>query len=267
MMAAPRTFSIAGTAFALGLLALGWSGNALGQEIPRRGLSSAPPPAIAAPPPPAVPVANVERRLVPSTAIDDIPPSVALPTAGETLTIPMNSARIVTLPGPAGSVVVANETIADVHFDTSNPNQMFVLSRSVGTTAIFVMDSRGNLLHRAMIRVDADSTSIGDALAELLPSEDVRITAFGSTVFLRGKVRSPALAARAVDVVTRLLPEDNTLVNMLEVQGRQQVILQVRVAEMDRSMAKNLRFQTNLKADTIASWADAACGTRWGSRP
>lgn len=169
------------------------------------------------------------------------------------LIVPLNKAQVIDLPSGATNVVVANEAVADVHLDPANPQQMFILARSIGTTAIFVMDESGNIVHEAAVEVVLDQTPMELALADLMPDEDLKVAVYQGSVFLRGQVSSPAASARAVEIVERLLPEGSSLVNMLKIRGRQQVILQVRVAEMNRQVIKTLRTSMRVDGSTIGA--------------
>ncbi|HEX9568057.1 MAG TPA: type II and III secretion system protein family protein, partial [Rhodospirillales bacterium] len=69
------------------------------------------------------------------------------------------------------------------------------------------------------------------------------VSVFRDSVFLTGKVSSASAARNAVNIVRRFVAADANVTNMLTVTGGQQVILQVRVAEIDRNVRKNLAVE------------------------
>ncbi len=237
-----------GFGFLVALMTAALTGTAAGQEVSRPML---------APPESQAPASTAP---VPIPGIPDGSPESAGQIMNAPLVVSLNKARIINLPVPAARVVVANESIADIHFDPATPRQMFVLARSLGTTSIFVMDEKGKIIHQTAVEVALDPTSIEMALADLLPDESVYITAYQGSVFLRGNASSPAVATRAVDIVEQLLPEGSGLINMMQITGRQQVILKVQVAEMVRTIAKSIRVNSVLETATIGALGGRGIG-------
>lgn len=212
------------------------------QEVPSRQFPTPAPRAATPPPAPApraLPVPTVAAR--PLAAImasgADIPH--VKPENG-VLTVPFNKARIVDLPGPAARVMMINEGIADVYIDSSHPNQFLLLARAMGSTNLFILDAAGKMLFQSEVRVDVDTSALKAALAKILPGEPIEPSAFQGAIFMTGKVRSPRAAAQAMDMAVRFLPMGTEVVNMLKVQGSDQVILKARVAEMSRGVVKDL---------------------------
>jgi pilus assembly protein CpaC len=222
---------------ALGVLACG---AAAAQEVPGRRLVGAPQPAPRALPVPSVSAAPLSVPAGTGTA--DIP-RVA-PENG-VVTVTLNKARIIELPAAAQQVMLINEGIADVHVDRGRPNQLLILPRNLGTTSLMVLDRNGQVVFQSEIRVDVDTSALKAALAKVLPNEAIEATTFHGAIFLTGSVRSPRAAAQAMDLAARFLPQGTELVNMLKVKGSQQVILKVRVAEMSRSVVKDLAVSSN----------------------
>jgi pilus assembly protein CpaC len=196
---------------------------AAAQEVPRRQAAPAPsPPATAAKP------ASPAKM----PAVDG--------TTGEAIVLTLNKARVVALSRPVGKIIVGNEAVADVHFDPSQPTKVYILSKAIGTTNVFFLDRRGETIEHLEVRVAFDENGIKDALKRLMPEEYIDVSAFRDSVFLTGKVRSASAAKNAANIARRFVAADANVTNMLTVIGGQQVILQVRVAEMDRDVRKNL---------------------------
>ena len=154
------------------------------------------------------------------------------------LNVPVNQARSVRLPFKVRDVVIANPAIADVVVKKSD--HVFVFARSVGSTIVYFMDESGDIALKTEVRVKLDTREIVDALKTLLPDADINVTAYRDGVYLRGMVRSADEAANAQDIVRRFVTADADIVNMLKMRAEQQVILKVRVAEVSRTVRKNL---------------------------
>ncbi len=85
------------------------------------------------------------------------------------------------------------------------------------------------------------SIQLKEALYRLLPEEkDLKITATQENVMLSGTVSSTANLAQVLAITESYYPKK--VVNLLEVAGVHQVMLEVRVAEMSRSILKRLGF-------------------------
>ncbi|OHC73416.1 MAG: hypothetical protein A3G18_04920 [Rhodospirillales bacterium RIFCSPLOWO2_12_FULL_58_28] len=205
------------------------------QQVPQRratapslNVAEAPPPGISAAIQPNVPV--IEGAL----------PAV--------LDMSLNMARIINLPAPFQNIVVGNETVANVSYDVDakNNRQAFITARALGTSNIIFLDKNGGIVHQMDVRVGQDSDTIQAALAKLLPDDNIKVSVYRDSAFLTGKVRSSESLTNAVSIARRFVGADINVVNMLSVQGSQQVILQVRVAEMSRTILKELTTTTNL---------------------
>jgi pilus assembly protein CpaC len=92
--------------------------------------------------------------------------------------------------------------------------------------------------------------------ARLIPGSNIKAEVLNDTVILTGTVRSPADAARASSIASRFIvtptPEAETrhkekVINMIAIEGEEQVMLQVVVAEMQRSVLK--QFGINIGAE------------------
>jgi len=183
-------------------------------------------------------------------------PSAATPLAASAVLpklvlLGLNNAKVVTLRVPVSKIVVGNENIADVHVDKANPRQVFIVSKQVGTTNVFFMDQKGVIIHQAEVQVSMNQASLHAALRELLPNEKIEVSIYQDSVFLAGHVRSSAAVADAVRIANRFVGDPSKVTNMLKVTGSQQVILQVRVAEMNRSVRKNLAIDQGISLNSF----------------
>jgi pilus assembly protein CpaC len=164
----------------------------------------------------------------------------AMGNAPVQLDVGQNRAHAFTLDEPVSKIVVGNEAVADVHVDGSNPAQVFVVPRAIGATNVFFMDDNGEIIEQLEIRVTMNDSALRDALKKLLPNENIGVDIYQDSVFLSGNVSSAASVDDAVRIAMRFVADETFVTNMLKVTGSQQVILQVRVTEMDRGTLKQL---------------------------
>jgi len=181
----------------------------------------------------------VEARKTPA-----VPLSAADQPAGTVLTLSLNKARPIDLPGATQDVVVGNPAIADVV--VRNPTQIFLTGHAIGDTNVFFLDGRGQLLRRVEIHVGPDAEGAHAAIAALLPDDDIRVSSVGDSLFLTGKARNQDVVNSARTIARRFVANDANVVNQITLLGAPQVMLRVRVAEMNRDLVKQLGMRSFL---------------------
>ncbi len=212
---------------------LSWT-VATAQEVPkRRPMVSSPGPALTAAP---------RKTAVMKTGSGS--------QSSKIIELSMNMAKVITLPRGISKIIIGNETVADIRFDPAQPTKASVVSKSIGSTNVIFIDKNGNTILQIDVIVTFDNAGIKAALAKLLPDEKIGVSVYGSSIFLAGKVSKPAASASAASIARRFVQEDANVVNLLGVMSGQQVILKVRVAEMDRTTSKNLTADTPFTTTT-----------------
>ena len=162
----------------------------------------------------------------------------------EAITLSLNKARIIELPRRARSVLVSNPLIADVIIRT--PRQLYVLGQQIGDTNVFVLDDDGRQILQLEIRVELDLTGLRQTFASIMPDERVEVIAVNANIVLTGTVRSSQAAEDARRLARRFVDDDDNVINMLRIAADHQVMLRVRIAEMNRSVGKDLGFNTTI---------------------
>jgi len=229
-------------------LVLAWAGilPAVAQEVPqRRALPNVTTHSLANPAvtSPAVASPTVENPAQLAPATTSVTP--------KKIKVGLNKAKVVKLLVPVAKIVVGNEKVADVHVDKANPRQVFVVSKAIGTTNVFFMNQNGVIIHQAEVQVSMNHDALQAALTELMPDEKIDVSVYRDSVFLSGNVRSSAASADAVRIANRFVADPANVTNMLKVTGSQQVILQVRVAEMNRTVRKNLAVDQGISINSF----------------
>lgn len=159
--------------------------------------------------------------------------------ASASLTLSVNKTTDIAVPVRIGDVVVGNSDIADVM--VRSPTQIYVVGRAVGQTNIYLIDHAGKIVRRIDVDVSLDSSAIQEALRQVLPDEhNIHVEAVGDSLYLSGAVRTDLAANNAKALARRYVSQDVNLVNLLKVSNDQQVLLRVKVVEIQRSVLKEL---------------------------
>ncbi|MCA0927743.1 type II and III secretion system protein family protein [Ruegeria profundi] len=154
----------------------------------------------------------------------------------ETLDVPMNRAIVVESETPFAELSIANAGIADI--SSLSDRTIYVLGKAPGLTTLTLFDGAGNLLANVRVRVSPDVSEFKERLRQILPGEPIEVRTANDGIVLSGTISSGAKLARALELAERYAPE--RVSNLMSVGGVQQVMLKVRFAEMNRSVAKSL---------------------------
>ena len=170
-------------------------------------------------------------------------PAVAEPAATE-LTVPVNKSHILKVDQPFAQVSVGNPKIADLV--VLNDRALYVLGREAGTTNVTLFDSRHQPLMVVDVVVGYDADGLKTRLHDVMPAEHLEVRPGRDTLILGGQVSSNQQLTRALAVSEGFAPGHVT--NLLQVKGSQQVMLSVRVAEVSRTVARQLGLKPNVVA-------------------
>lgn len=131
-------------------------------------------------------------------------------------------------------VSVAKPEIADVLVIT--PRQFLIIGKMPGTTSLVYWNDR-DVPKAEEIIVGINLDTVRNDLRKIAPEEDFEITASGNALILTGTVSSNLVQTRVVESAKMYAA---AVVDLLKVVKLEQVLLQIRVAEVDRSLAKEL---------------------------
>ena len=145
---------------------------------------------------------------------------------------------VIDLPADIKDVLVADPKIANAVVRTSR--RAYIIGVTVGQTNIFFFDAEGKQIAGFDIAVTRDLNGVRAALKQAMPDADIRIEGVGDGIMLSGTVASPAEAQQAYDLAARLVGDGTKVVNGITVRGRDQVMLKVTVAEVQRDVIKQL---------------------------
>ncbi|MCE8015762.1 type II and III secretion system protein family protein [Halomonas sp. MCCC 1A17488] len=175
------------------------------------------------------------------------PRSVAMPVEGRSVSVAveLNKAQVLQFPRAVRVVSVGNPEIADLVVMGSR--QLYVLGKSTGTTNVVLWDQSENIQGTLNVTVTHDLEALKSHLHVLLPDESIQVRSSQDGIVLSGSVSSAQRLETALQLAQRFAGgEEGTVLNLMQVGGAQQVMLDVKVAEVSRSLVKRLEANFNV---------------------
>jgi len=156
-------------------------------------------------------------------------------TAGKSMVFPLSEKAV--------RISIANPEVADVML--VNPKEVYLLGKKTGTTNLFVWSAGGGTSLRD-VTVGVDTHALQSKLREWVPSVDnLQVDAVADTLVLRGQVND-ALKVQRIVSLAEAFSGGKKAINMLRVEGGQQVMLEVKVAEVSKTLLDELGVDMNL---------------------
>jgi len=180
------------------------------------------------------------------------------------LTVPIYKSRVVTLSTPAKRVSIGNPDIADVLIIGSG--ELYILGKDLGATNVLLWDRNDQLIAAIAVSVTHDLDTLRKLIASTLPGEKIQVASGQRNLVLSGQVTSVIKMDAALQMARGSLQQAATakekimfkeeggtgggedkkageVINLMTVGGAQEVMLQVKVAEVQRSAMKSLNAQ------------------------
>ena len=174
---------------------------------------------------------------------------------GRDIVLSIGKGQLVTVPGTMTDVFVADENIADVQ--VKSRSQLYVFGKSGGETTVYASNAAGDIIWSSDIRVGSNIGSVDQMLGLAMPEANISVATMGTnTVLLTGTVAAPEDAAEAQRLVSAFVGEEMNVVTRLRMATPLQVNLQVKFAEVSRSLIRTIG--TNLTS------VDGTSGFRFG---
>lgn len=159
------------------------------------------------------------------------------------VTIGLNKSMIVELPRDVRDVLVSDPKKMDAVLNTSR--RAYLIGMEVGQANAFFFDRNGDQLLILEVTVERDMAGLTRILKRLMPGSNIKLEAINDNIILTGSVANPSDASRASDLVSRMVEDKEKVLNMLAVAAKEQVLLKVTVAEMERNTIKQLGIDLN----------------------
>ena len=155
------------------------------------------------------------------------------------LEVPLNKSQVVTADRPIARAMVGSAEVADVL--PISDRSVYVLGKKMGTTSLTLYDGAGRVLSIMDIAVGPDVIALGDQLRQVIPGEKIDAHISNESVVLTGTVNSAGSADRAAQLAKAFAGDK--VINLIAMGSSQQVMLEVRFAEVSRSTGKDIGVQ------------------------
>jgi pilus assembly protein CpaC len=159
---------------------------------------------------------------------------------------------------PFSEIVVGDPETADVNPLTDK--SLYILGRKLGLTNIALFDADKQLVGVIDVEVTQDLAGLRRALAQSLPNSRIKVRNANGRIILEGQVMSGPAAERAMALARDFAGEDK-VTNSLAIATNQQVNLEVRFVEVNRTAGKELGFNWNASAGDHALYSGTAVAT------
>jgi len=154
------------------------------------------------------------------------------------LSLGIGKSVVIDLPRDIKDVLVADPKIANAVVRSAQ--RAYIIGAAIGQTNIVFFDASGQQIAAYDIAVKRDLNGARAALKQLLPNADIQIEGLGDGIVLSGSAANQLEAQQAGELAARLAGGADKVVNSIAVRGRDQVMLKVTVAEVSRSIIKQL---------------------------
>ena len=162
----------------------------------------------------------------------------ARPQPVDNLTLSVGRGQLINLPRSMTDLFVANDAVADVQVRSSRA--LYVFGKAPGETTVYATDSAGNVVYSTTVRVGTNLNSVSSMLDLAMPEASIAVTPMNGLVLLTGTVASPSDVQEAQSLVQAFVGEDTQVVSRLRTATPLQVNLQVRIAEVSRSVVRDI---------------------------
>jgi len=163
------------------------------------------------------------------------------------LRVPVNRAVVVESEVVFAELSVANPAIADIA--TLSERTIYVLGRAPGRTTMTLLGLEGQLIANVDVQVVPDVAELRERLSQILPGEPIEVRTANDGIVLSGTLTSGEAVDQAMQLAANYA---GTVSNLMNVAGSQQVLLQVRFAEMTRTTRQDLAASIGIEGGGFA---------------
>ncbi len=175
--------------------------------------------------------------------------------------IGLGKSVLIEFPRDVRDVMVSNPAAVDAVVLSSN--RVFLLARGIGEANAFFFDTSGKQFATMEIYVERETAGLEGLLNSIITGAAIKVQMLNQTVILTGTVKNPIDSTRAGDISAQFISQQlksvsvnakegvsildgqtnqvkDSVINMLTVEAEEQVMLKVTVAEVNRTLLKQL---------------------------
>lgn len=155
------------------------------------------------------------------------------------LDLETNKGTLIRLDRPASDIFIANPEVADIQ--VKSPKLLYIFGKAQGETTLYALDANEEPLYSATVVVTRNLARLNATLKEMLPDTRIDVRNIGGMLVLSGTVASAEQAEEA-EQYARVITGGGEMVNKIKILQPTQVNLRVKIAEVGRSVIKDLGF-------------------------
>ena len=173
----------------------------------------------------------------------------------KTFYVPINRSELISTKANMSEVIITDPDVADVY--VHGRNKVSVIGKMIGQTTLRIFDKNSKVLKDVNVVVTYDLPAIRKALREFLPNEVIGVELVNTRIALTGSVSGAEAAATAIEVAEQFVQgkleaeeavygvaynaeNPSPILNLMKISSGQQVMLRIRIGEIQRTALKNL---------------------------
>lgn len=160
------------------------------------------------------------------------------PAKGGVVVLSVGESKVINLSAPMSDVIIADPNTVDVHVRSTT--QLYLIAKAPGQSDVTVNTKGGRPIYQAMVRVGNNITTVDQMLKLAMPDAEIRVSTMNGLVLLTGTVGAPEDAAEAERLVAAFVGDKANVVSRLKTATPLTVNLQVRIAEVNKQLSKQI---------------------------
>jgi pilus assembly protein CpaC len=192
---------------------------------------------------------------------------IVAPVIDQTVSMNVGAGQLIRVDSEFSSLFVANPDVADV--EVKSPRLLYLTGVGVGETTLFAVDDEDNVLMSALIKVTHNTNALQEGISRVAPGQRVTATTIDQSLVITGEIGTPQQAADVMQVASQFVDDPAQLVNRMNVAAPTQVNLQVRIAEVNRNVDRQLGIRwgaMGISTNGNAQWGLVGGGSANGAR-
>lgn len=163
--------------------------------------------------------------------------------AASSIELARGKSAIIELPADVRDLLVTNPIVADAVL--RDKRRIYVVGLAEGVTDAAFFDATGRRIISLTIRVTQPVDQLAVTLNRVLPDARIQVQPIRDSVVLTGMVRNAAESEAATRIAAQFVGSADKVLNMMSIAGKDQVMLQVRIVEVQRNVIKQLGVNLN----------------------
>ena len=189
------------------------------------------------------------------------------------LSMGVGQSMMVDLPRDAAEIFIGSPKVANAV--VRSPRKLFILALENGQTTITALDSAGKQIAVIEVSTGKNIVELGQILKTAMPSSNIAVRTVSNTIILTGSVDSPGEAQQALDIAKGFVGSsggwwtgtgEGSVVNSISIRTRDQVMVRVTVAEIQRNVLKTLGVTSSQASGGWGSFSSANSPTLNGGQ-